>query len=83
MYWIQDTETKGDGVMSTGEYDKYKMEQRYQERMNNDIQMIWDESIPFKETAKSIVQMFCRPVKSLRWLNFAGKIIVKYQVEQR
>jgi hypothetical protein len=45
------------------------------------IQEIWNNSIPFNQFWKSYFYMILRPKHHLRVLNFAYKIIVKYNVE--
>jgi len=46
-----------------------------------DVQTIWDESIPFKHAVRSYITMMLHPRKSLKMLNFAGKMLVMNRVK--
>lgn len=45
-----------------------------------DVQRIWDESIPFKQLIRSYITMVLHPRRSLRMLNFAGKMLVMNRI---
>jgi len=46
-----------------------------------DVQRIWDESISFHKRGRSYITMMIHPIKSLRMLNFAGKMLVMNRVK--
>lgn len=46
----------------------------------DDILKIWKQSVPFKRFWSSYITMLTHPKQCFLLLNFAGKIIVKYNI---
>jgi len=49
--------------------------------VENDIQDIWNKSIPFHQFWKSYFTFLLYPKKHMRVLNFAYKVIVEYKID--